>query len=398
MVLMTERRRDDEETTMWFKDAIAKALGDVIGKWASEAQGVVAEEFRGLIWREVRFGAARTSSVMSVLSHLQTFGTMLYQSGTRSRESSGEITPIRVVYRYQGHFVCVYRTETTLNLYHTKGLDFDKLCKLADATVIRRSVLWSGTTRKDSVEWNPRGLAVKDLHRGKEVLALETDLLRWLAGESVFRRAGLPHRRGWLLYGKPGNGKTSAIQQLAVAHNMSISIPTFARGHMYLHTSTICKSFILIEDIDNIFRGREPLNPDADFGNFLNAIDGVNDLDNCIVVITTNDLSAIDPAIGRPRDETQWNSLSTRPGRIDRCIYFDNPDHEARLGIAKKMLPDDEAAKLAGEGDGLSVAQFSAIVRERAMEVVSEMVGEGVGEVGKTGTGTGTMRVGQKRT
>jgi hypothetical protein len=44
---------------------------------------------------------------------------------------------------------------------------------------------------------------------------------------------------------------------------------------MYLHTSTICKSFILIEDIDNIFRGREPLNPDADFGNFLNAIDGV---------------------------------------------------------------------------------------------------------------------------
>ena len=55
--------------------------------------------------------------------------------------------------------------------------------------------------------------------------------------------------------------------------------------------------------------------------------------------------------------------------------------------------------KLAGEGDGLSVAQFSALVRERAMEVVSDMVGEGVGEVGKVGTGLpGTETKGAKRT
>ena len=50
------------------------------------------------------------------------------------------------------------------------------------------------------------------------------------------------------------------------------------------------------------------------------------------------------------------------------------------------MLPEDEAVKLAGEGDSLSVAQFSALVRERAMAVVSDMVGEGVGEVGKAET------------
>ena len=42
------------------------------------------------------------------------------------------------------------------------------------------------------------------------------------------------------------------------------------------------------------------------------------------------------------------------------------------------MLLEDEAVKLAGEGDGLSVAQFSELVRERGMEVVSDMVGEGV--------------------
>lgn len=230
--------------------------------------------------------------------------------------------------------------------------------------------------KNGDVNHKTKEITAKRLHLSKEHTALESDLQRWLQGETVFREAGLPHRRGWLLYGKPGNGKTTCVQQLAVKYDMHIDVPLFHKGRL-VTAPLSSKRFILIEDIDNIFRGREPLNPDADFGNFLNTIDGVNDLDNCIVVITTNDLSAIDPAIGRPRDETQWNSLSTRPGRIDRCIYFDNPDHEARLGIAKKMLPDDEAVKLAGEGDGLSVAQFSAIVRERAMEVVSEMVGEG---------------------
>lgn len=365
---------------MWFKEAVLKALGDVLGKWTTEIQGVIVEELRGQLWREVRLGTTRASPI---LSHIHTYGTLLYQSGTRLREPSGETIPIRMLYRYNGHFVCVTRTETTTTLFYSRGLDFDKLWKLASLTANKRTEIWHGKVKSDlGIEWHPNILRTKDLYRGKETQALEADLLRWLGGERVFRQAGLPHRRGWLLYGKPGNGKTSAIQQLASSHGLHISVPIFHRGHMYMPHMT-SKSFLLIEDIDNIFRGREPLNPDADFGNFLNAIDGVNDLDNCIVVITTNDLSAIDPAIGRPRDETQWNSLSTRPGRIDRCIYFDNPDQEARLGIARKMLPENEAVRMADDGDGLSVAQFSALVRERAMEVVSEMVGEGVGEVGK---------------
>lgn len=367
---------------MWFKDAIGKAVGEVVGKLVANVQGAIAEELRGQIWREVRFGKYNNHKA---LQHIRKYGVELYRSGTQICGELG-VKPLRTLYRYRGHLLCITTGEmTTLN--YTRGLDFDKLCKLADIaskvpTVSKVSI------KNGAPDWNSRWLAVKDLHKGKEFLALERDLLRWLTGESVFRRAGLPHRRGWLLYGKPGNGKTSAIQQLAAAHGLNIVIPQFHKGNLHgsdcisggSNSVSEPKHFLLIEDIDNIFRGREPLNPDADFGNFLNTIDGVNDLDNCIVVITTNDLSAIDPAIGRPRDETQWNSLSTRPGRIDRCIYFDNPDHEARLGIARKMLPEDEAVRLAGEGDGLSVAQFSAVVRERAMEVVSEMVGEGMVE------------------
>ncbi len=359
---------------MWVKDAVVKALGDVIGKMAVSAQSVLMEELRGHLWCEVRFSDHRP---YILLDHLEKHGVELYRSGTRIQFpiDSQDPAPLRAVYRYQGHLVCVSRTEKTTTINHTKGLDFEKMKKLAHS-VTSGSFVIGGSAKDDDIHWDRTDLVQKKLHKGREVLALEADLSRWLVGESVFRRAGLPHRRGWLLYGKPGNGKTSAIQQLAAEHRMNIYLPVFTQGRMVFAQPRAGKHFFLIEDIDNIFRGREALKPNADFGNFLNTIDGVNDLDNCVVVITTNDLTAIDPAIGRPRDETQWNSLSTRPGRIDRCIYFDNPDHDARLGIAKKMLSDDEATRLATDGDGLSVAQFSAIVRERAMEVVSEMVGE----------------------
>ena len=386
---------------MWFKDAIWKALGEAAGKFAAEMQTLLVAEARGLAWRELKFEGVDYNPwpLLGLLSHIRKYGNPLYSGSAAVYSLHGPYppTPTTALYSYKGSFLLIRRYDRDrVSIFYPRGFDISKLLRAA-ASLSASTHL--GVFDKDgNVNHKTKEIKLKHLHPSKEHTALETDLQRWLQGETVFRNAGLPHRRGWLLYGKPGNGKTTCIQQLAVKYDMHIDVALFHKGRLITAPPSTTR-FIPIEDIDNIFRGRESLNPDADFGNFLNAIDGVDDLDNCIVVITTSDLSAIDPAIGRPRDETQWNSLSTRPGRIDRCIYFDNPDHEARLGIAKKMLPDDEAAKLAGEGDGLSVAQFSALVRERAMEGVSDMVGEGVCEVGKVGTGLqGTETKGAKRT
>jgi len=386
---------------MWFKDAIGKALGEAAGKVAAQAQALLVSELRGLAWRELQFESIdyRPYGWQTCLSHIRKYGKPLYVGSASVYNNTEPGIPIHTtaLFRYKNTFLLIRRHDyNNVSIYYPRSFDIGKMLRAAAAA---SASTYSGHFDKNGdLSHKTKEISAKHLHLSKEHTVLESDLRRWLHGEVVFREAGLPHRRGWLLYGKPGNGKTTCVQQLAVKYDMHIDVALFHKGRL-ITAPLSTKRFILIEDIDNIFRGREPLNPDADFGNFLNAIDGVNDLDNCIVVITTNDLSAIDPAIGRPRDETQWNSLSTRPGRIDRCIYFDNPDHEARLGIARKMLPEDEAVKLAGEGDGLSVAQFSALVRERAMEVVSDMVGEGVGEVGKVGTGLpGTETKGAKRT
>lgn len=386
---------------MWFKDAVLKALGEAAGKFAAEAQALLVAEARGLVWRELKFEFVDhyPHSLRMTLDHIRKYGKALYTGSAKvyNRTTPTDPIPTTAIYNYRGSLLLVRRYDwNNLSIFYPQSFDMGKL--LRSSQVIAAAVYTGQYDRDGNLSHDSKQISPKHLHTGKEHIALEVDLQRWLQGEAVFREAGLPHRRGWLLYGKPGNGKTTCVQQLAVKYDMHIDVAMFKKGRL-ITSPLSSKRFLLIEDIDNIFRGREPLNPDADFGNFLNSIDGVNDLDNCIVVITANDLSAIDPAIGRPRDETQWNSLSTRPGRIDRCIYFDNPDHETRLGIARKMLPEDEAVKLAGEGDSLSVAQFSALVRERAMEVVSDMVGEGVGEVGKVGTGLpGTETKGAKRT
>lgn len=291
---------------MWFKDAVLKALGEAAGKFAAEAQALLVAEARGLVWRELKFDNVRfyPYHVDRLISHLSKYGKELYSGASSILNNADPTRKIAstVVYRYKGSFILVRRSSIdNLSIFYPKGFDLDKLLKVA---ATQPPSTYTGQYDKDgNLNHNSKQISLKRLHPGKEHIALEADLQRWLQGEAVFREAGLPHRRGWLPYGKPGNGKTTCVQQLAVKYDMHIDVAIFKRGHL-VTAPLSTKRFLLIEDVDNIFRGRQALNPDADFGNFLNAIDGVNDLDNCIVVITTNDLSAIDPAIGRPRDET----------------------------------------------------------------------------------------------
>ena len=132
---------------MWFKDAIGKAIGEVVGKMVANVQGVVAEELRGQLWREIKFGPAHSHSIFT---HVYKYGTELYRSGTQVfRAGTGEIHPLHVVYRYQGYFVCISHTETTSTFGYTRGLDLDKLLRLADSTTYTSSYVATGTKKGD---------------------------------------------------------------------------------------------------------------------------------------------------------------------------------------------------------------------------------------------------------
>ncbi len=130
----------------------------------------------------------------------------------------------------------------------------------------------------------------------------------------------IPIKRGVLLGGTYGTGKTLAAtvaSKIAVDHGITyLYIPradelSHAIGFAKQNQSPACVVFC--EDIDRALSGERSVEMD----DILNVIDGIDTKStNVIVVLTTNDLNAINPAM-------------LRPGRLDAVIEVLPPDAQA---------------------------------------------------------------------
>ncbi|WVQ69972.1 uncharacterized protein L199_008196 [Kwoniella botswanensis] len=177
------------------------------------------------------------------------------------------------------------------------------------------------------------------------------DVERFLSDKETrsYASRGIPHRRGYLLYGSPGSGKTTLVTAIASKLDLNIYVINPAQRGMddanlaKLFRDRPSKSVILIEDIDCIFpKGRnyhvhsseaddedgqsegaieeeayeaalEPQTAIAAGGGgkhdlapstvtmsgLLNAIDGVSSQEGCVLVATTNHPNRLDPALSR---------------------------------------------------------------------------------------------------
>lgn len=135
-----------------------------------------------------------------------------------------------------------------------------------------------------------------------------------------------------LLYGPPGNGKTSLVKYLAIKHRLPIMIVTFSpdwsNHHLLLLFSQIPKKcIVLLEDFDNYFDGRKCIlgseNIKFTFDIILNGLDGVyNTYEHVVFIMTVNDINKVDPA------------LRNRPSRFKYTRCFDNPP----LSVRQKIL------------------------------------------------------------
>lgn len=259
---------------------------------------------------------------------------------------------------------------------YSRGFDIDALLAVVASQKVfttERAML-SCTVNPVSVDTVSYLKPVQVFWKSPAYLALEQDFCAWFAAKEKLARLNLPWRRGWLLHGSPGNGKTFALRTLASNHglalaqlNLNITDTDFIA--LWGKLKTYAPVLIVIEDIDDVIQGRVNVrDPERGvaFSTLLNAIDGIDSAHGIIVAITTNKVDVIDSALGRPRDEAQWNQLSTRPGRLDRCVRFDNPDLGGRLAIARMFLPESQARQLALAHTDLSTVQFQSLCREAA--------------------------------
>ena len=207
------------------------------------------------------------------------------------------------------------------------------------------------------------------------VNSLVAEARRWLKSERWYKDRRIPWRRGWLFYGPPGTGKSSLARAVAVELDLVlfvVELGTLTDEELInawhrARNNTPC--MVLIEDIDNVFHGRKyalgEKGPGLNYATFLNCASGVEGADGILLVVSTNKLDLIDPALGVP-DET---GKSTRPGRIDRAIELRTLDAECRRRIAARILADcpAEIDPVVAAGEGMTGAQFQELCTQVAI-------------------------------
>jgi hypothetical protein len=204
------------------------------------------------------------------------------------------------------------------------------------------------------------------------------ELKQWQESRDWYLEREIPWTRGWLLHGKPGNGKTSLVRALGI--DMDMPIFSFDLSSMtnseFISSWNEAKKFapciILMEDIDAVFDHRQNIVGEdgggLTFDCLLNCLNGVEDNNGIFLVITTNHLEKVDDAIASNVEEGQ---MASRPGRVDRVFELLPPNEDCRRKIASRILSDwpntVEAMVVKGEGD--SAAQFQERCTEKALSL-----------------------------
>lgn len=231
------------------------------------------------------------------------------------------------------------------------------------------------------LQWKPNDLGPFRLNSGKalDYMALDKDtsqmveeVQHWKTSESWYKDRGIPWRRGWLLYGEPGTGKTSITR--AIAEDFNLPIYVFHLATLFdnelqeawskMQGSVPC--IALIEDIDTVFHGRaNTANGHLTFDCLLNCLDGIGRSDGILLVITTNKLEHLDPALGIPS-----GNGSTRPGRLDQILEMKPLDAKGRLKLCTRILEEypDMWADTIAKGEGETGAQFQGRCTQLALE------------------------------
>ena len=141
------------------------------------------------------------------------------------------------------------------------------------------------------------------------IARLVDDLRRFLASRDWYVARGVPWRRGYLLHGPPGTGKSSAIR--AVATELGVGIGTLDLGRASLTDDELTTALstgpdrviYAFEDIDAVFSGRaagDGAPGGISFSGLLNALDGVAAQEGRAIFMTTNHPDRLDPALIRP--------------------------------------------------------------------------------------------------
>ena len=229
------------------------------------------------------------------------------------------------------------------------------------------------------------------------------ETIQWpLDYPDVFEQMDLNAPKGVLLYGPPGTGKTlmaKAVANEAQSNFISIKGPELLNKYVGESEKGVREVFekarsnaptvIFFDEIDSIAGERGQRMGDSGVGErvvsqLLTELDGLEELEDVVVVATTNRPDLIDSAL-------------LRPGRLDRHVHVPVPDEDARRAIfavhsgGKPLADGVDLDELARRTDGYVGADIEAVCREASMAATREFINSVSPE--EADTSVGNVRV-----
>ena len=234
---------------------------------------------------------------------------------------------------------------------------------------------------KPDVKWEDIGALADAKQELKEAV-------EWpLKYGKVFAHMNAKPPKGILLYGPPGTGKTMLAKAVATeseANFISVKGPEFLNKWVGESEKAVRETFrkarqaspcvIFMDELDSVVpvrgTGGDSNVTERVVSQMLTEMDGLEPMNDVVVIAATNRPDMIDPAL-------------LRPGRFDKSIFVGPPDKESRRSIfgihtrGKPLDADVDLDALADRTEGCTGADISAICNEAVMTAVRRLVSQG---------------------
>jgi transitional endoplasmic reticulum ATPase len=245
--------------------------------------------------------------------------------------------------------------------------DFENALKRVQPSAMREVMV-----EAPQIRWEDIGGLDEAAGRLKEGVELP------LKHPDAFRRLGIRPAKGFLLYGPPGTGKT-LLAKAAARESEANFIATKSSdllskwygeseqqiARLFNRARQVAPTIIFIDELDSLVPARggglgEPQVTERVVNTILAEMDGLEELQNVVVIGATNRPTLIDPAL-------------LRPGRFDELIYVGTPDTAGRrriLAIHTRNMPiadDVDLEKIAQRTDRFTGADLEDLVRRAGL-------------------------------
>jgi hypothetical protein len=201
---------------------------------------------------------------------------------------------------------------------------------------------------------------------------IQDDFAGFFASREVYDKYRIPWKRGVLLIGPPGNGKTHTVKALInQTKQPCLYVKSFkscwGTDHdriraVFTRARKTTPSIVVLEDLDSLI-------DEENRAFFLNELDGFAANTGVVVLATTNHPEKLDPAI------------LDRPSRFDRKYYFNLPAESERLAYLASWnetlelglkLSKPALSKLVEATDGFSFAYMKELFLSSMMQWMTE--------------------------